>query len=552
MYRYHDLWRTFLAAELRRTDAALERELHAAAATFHEQRGDPFHAMDHLLRTDDFDRLVELADAHGLGAVLDGRGRRVLGIAQRFRDRAGTSPVVALLAAAAAMEVDELDRADRWLLAIDIEHLVDAADPSLAALAASVAMARARYTPRVDVALGRLAATAAGTTGDRDRDLYALLHRGIAHHHLGRYADAVADLERSAELARITGRPAAHLACRAFLAAAMASQGKLPAMREQADQAIAIAEHHGWERSPATALAHLLVGWSAYLRADSPTAERATANAVISLGPHNDPGVELAVRSLELIVTTPADRAFDAMQRYRRTSARLADAQMTPAVAAYAFPHLVRICLDLGELRWAQEFVETARHRSASPGEPIHLQAMLLHAAGSTDAARRAVERITRHHVPCHLVTTEVEAWLLGAEIDDRLGHATRAHEGLLEAITLAEPLDLASPFLTGAHRLDLLHAGRGRFGRHEPFVEHLAALRAARPHGGEDEFDRLTAAELAVLRELPSRLTLGEIGAAKSISVNTVKTHVRAIYRKLDVKGRREAVEAAHRHGLI
>jgi len=54
------------------------------------------------------------------------------------------------------------------------------------------------------------------------------------------------------------------------------------------------------------------------------------------------------------------------------------------------------------------------------------------------------------------------------------------------------------------------------------------------------------------VLRELPSRLAQKEITAARSVSVNTVKTHIRAIYRELDVESRREAVEVARRRGLI
>lgn len=54
------------------------------------------------------------------------------------------------------------------------------------------------------------------------------------------------------------------------------------------------------------------------------------------------------------------------------------------------------------------------------------------------------------------------------------------------------------------------------------------------------------------MLRELPSRLAQKEITAARSVSVNTVKTHIRAIYRELDVESRREAVEVARRRGLI
>jgi LuxR family transcriptional regulator, maltose regulon positive regulatory protein len=61
-----------------------------------------------------------------------------------------------------------------------------------------------------------------------------------------------------------------------------------------------------------------------------------------------------------------------------------------------------------------------------------------------------------------------------------------------------------------------------------------------------------LTPGELAVLRELPSLLSLREIADARAVSVNTVKTHLRSIYRKLAVEGRREAVEAGRHRGLL
>jgi LuxR family maltose regulon positive regulatory protein len=54
-----------------------------------------------------------------------------------------------------------------------------------------------------------------------------------------------------------------------------------------------------------------------------------------------------------------------------------------------------------------------------------------------------------------------------------------------------------------------------------------------------------LTERELEVLRLLPTRLSTREIARELYISVNTVKTHVRAIYRKLEVANRAEA--AAH-----
>jgi LuxR family transcriptional regulator, maltose regulon positive regulatory protein len=61
-----------------------------------------------------------------------------------------------------------------------------------------------------------------------------------------------------------------------------------------------------------------------------------------------------------------------------------------------------------------------------------------------------------------------------------------------------------------------------------------------------------LTTAELRVLRFLPSHLSFREIAEQLFVSPNTVKTHVRGIYRKLDVSSRGSAVERARRAGLV
>jgi LuxR family maltose regulon positive regulatory protein len=57
---------------------------------------------------------------------------------------------------------------------------------------------------------------------------------------------------------------------------------------------------------------------------------------------------------------------------------------------------------------------------------------------------------------------------------------------------------------------------------------------------------------ELEILRLLPSQLTNREIGDLLWISSNTVKFHIRNIYRKLEAKRRTEAVEIARSAGLI
>jgi ATP/maltotriose-dependent transcriptional regulator MalT len=61
-----------------------------------------------------------------------------------------------------------------------------------------------------------------------------------------------------------------------------------------------------------------------------------------------------------------------------------------------------------------------------------------------------------------------------------------------------------------------------------------------------------LTFRELEVLRLLPSHRSYREIGAELYVSVNTVKYHVKAIYRKLGAEGRADAVQIAQESGLV
>jgi len=63
---------------------------------------------------------------------------------------------------------------------------------------------------------------------------------------------------------------------------------------------------------------------------------------------------------------------------------------------------------------------------------------------------------------------------------------------------------------------------------------------------------EQLTDRELAVLRYLPSGLSQRDIATELYVSLNTVRTHCRAIYRKLGVGDRHAAVQAARDHRLI
>ena len=63
---------------------------------------------------------------------------------------------------------------------------------------------------------------------------------------------------------------------------------------------------------------------------------------------------------------------------------------------------------------------------------------------------------------------------------------------------------------------------------------------------------EELSEAELRVVRYLPSNLKAPEIAAELFVSTNTIRTHLRHIYAKLDAHGRAEAVDRARELGLL
>jgi LuxR family maltose regulon positive regulatory protein len=147
-----------------------------------------------------------------------------------------------------------------------------------------------------------------------------------------------------------------------------------------------------------------------------------------------------------------------------------------------------------------------------------------------------------------------VTAWVLIALIADARGHGARAGEALQRALTLAEPERIRRPFqyLDAPRVLALAERQQWLVKPHDPAGESVlaeitgelpAVLPAALP---------LSERELEVLQYLQTMLTAGEIAENLNISVNTVKAHMRSIYRKLGAGRRREAVVVSRQLGLL
>jgi LuxR family maltose regulon positive regulatory protein len=76
--------------------------------------------------------------------------------------------------------------------------------------------------------------------------------------------------------------------------------------------------------------------------------------------------------------------------------------------------------------------------------------------------------------------------------------------------------------------------------------------VRARADAGHHEIVEEPSPAELAVLQGLAAGLSRREIGAELYISLNTVKTHTRELYRKLGATSQAEAVAHAEALGLL
>jgi len=136
-------------------------------------------------------------------------------------------------------------------------------------------------------------------------------------------------------------------------------------------------------------------------------------------------------------------------------------------------------------------------------------------------------------------------------------GEGGAAREWIEQALELAEPELIRGPFLDGGPTVAELLRRTIRAGTaHRWLAGNLLAVLEAAPPGSNSRAaklgDSLSEKERIVLRYLPTMMPNREIAAELFVSVNTVKTHLKSIYRKLDTSNRRETVERARELRLI
>ncbi|MEV0902583.1 LuxR C-terminal-related transcriptional regulator, partial [Actinoplanes sp. NPDC049802] len=144
-----------------------------------------------------------------------------------------------------------------------------------------------------------------------------------------------------------------------------------------------------------------------------------------------------------------------------------------------------------------------------------------------------------------------LDAWLLLAMLADGKDDTVGAREALRRALRVAGPESYRRPVhqvWSGLRRL--LRDDDRLIVQYRTLGPAVAGAEA--PVTDPVVVEQLSKRELDVLRGMAEMLPTEEIAASMYVSVNTVKTHVRSILRKLSASRRNEAVRRARALRLI
>jgi LuxR family transcriptional regulator, maltose regulon positive regulatory protein len=576
-FRYHQLFSDLLQLELRRTDPAGLPALHAASAGWFAAHGYPVEAVRHALAAQDWNLAARLLSDHFLGLVLDGQGATAHELIARFpAEVAAADPQLAVLMAADELVRTSLEGTERHLARAEQQVMAVPADRrerfqvNLAIMRLSLAQRRGNLPAVVEEAQ-RLLAPGGGPDAtrplpDQDRAL-ALITLGIAELWAFRAEEAEQHLEEGAALARRVRRPWLQVSALAHGAWA-ASFRSLTVAAERFGWADELAAEHGWAEEPVAAVAYTGLGtvrvWQ--LRLDD--AEVLLEQADRALRGEVDPAIGVALhqaRGMLHLARGANAEALSAFQAAERLAGPLVPAhpRLRPIRA-----HMLLALLRLGETGLVEQVLAALDDHSL--GEMRNALAALRLAQGDPRAAVTALAPVLDGSDPV-TYGWMTQAYLLEAIARDALGDTSAARHALERALGLAEPDGAVFAFvLHPAPQLIERHA-RHR-SAHAALITHilhllapvprqyagpgsspvstaeLAGIVAARPVMREP----LTESETRVLRYLPTNLPAPEIASELTLSVNTVRTHIRHLYEKLAAHSRTGAVERARALGLL
>ena len=377
----------------------------------------------------------------------------------------------------------------------------------------------------------------------------ARLSRGSALLERDDRAGARAELDAALDLSRRHGFDYLTLQCLALLGVIAGTCGDVRTMRAVSSEALAAAADHGWQTTTWSAAATAMLAYAELLRSAAADAQRLTADALASAG------VRVAAAAVRA-AGRPRCRGL----RPGRPGGRTGRAAAGP-LRVRRPPHQPAAVRFDGDAGVPRRPAARARRRGAhrpgladrthrrQRGDLLVMRGWAETAGGHHEHAARpdppGPGRIGSRTAPCTPSSTP-GCW--------KPRSRSPPTNGPPPAARCKTPSPSPSPSTPYARSSRPAPASANCWCTNTAASEPPTTSRTGpSPPGRPGKPNTiLSERELTVLGLLPSMLSLDEIATDLTVSVNTVKSHVRSIYAKLGVSSRRLAVLAAHEHGLL
>jgi LuxR family maltose regulon positive regulatory protein len=567
-FRYHHLFADLLRLELRRTLPEEVPALHRRAAGWFTLHGQVVNAIRHTQAAGDWADAARLLADHSFSLTLDGQAQTMQALLRAFPPGAD-QPELALVRAMGDLAQGRLDEAAAYLAVA--ETYAETAPPErqrrLQVAAASLRLSLARRRGHLAGVIEQARFLASPVTGKSDEDIaldsdlraVALMNLGTAEAWtlgLPDAPDAERHLREGADLAREIGRPYLEVGCLAQLGFASLVLHSYATTQRRCREAIALAERHGWGAEPVIAPALIMLAGTMVWTGEFDEGERWLQRTGQALETDTGPDIMLLLRQTAGLLHAGRGRNHEALEEFGAAEylgSQLADSQ---ALATRTTRWLLATQARLGMTGHARALLAALDDERASSGEIRNTLAVICLAEGDPAAALDAVADVLDGTASVLGYVTVMEAHLLAGLAYRELGDQRAANQAAESALALAEADRLVLPFaMTGS--AELLEA----LPRHETahaalLAEILDVLHGLSPAAKEQSAlspaEELSPGELRVLRYLPTNLSRPEIASELSVSLNTVSTHVRSIYAKLQVRDRSSAVQRARELRLL
>ena len=560
-FRYHRLFAGLLQLELRRTEPDAVAPLHAAAARWLAAHGDPVEAIRQAQHAQDWELAANLLAAQWPRLHLDGEAATVHALLVRFPAAAfARHAQLAVLTAADELAQGSLEAAERYMTLAERTGGLAAPARMLLGVVRLQAARQRGNPPAVAEQVGRLQELTAAVPGPASAGLgedlraLALVSLGIVEFWAAQFTEAERHLEEGVALARRLGRPFPEFNGLVYQAGIQLFRS-FPRAAERARRAIELARRAGWDDDPAACYAYGILADVLVWQGRHHEAETWMRHVDRTIRPDAEPVVALGVlhvRGRLELVRGRAARALPVFQAAERLIAHLGP--LHPQVIATRAWRLHTL-VQLGRFDQAEQALNSLGEAERDRGEIRIAAAALRLAQGQAAAATTLLAPVLDRSSPLGWPSWLVAAYLLEANGREALGDPAAAGRALEQTLDLAEP--------DGRLLWFLLYPAPGLLERHaRPGTAHAAMVADIRDllAGGQPApaaappapLEPLSRSELRVLRYLPTHLSAPEIAAELSVSLSTVKTHLRNLYAKLGTHRRAEAVERARALGLL